>query len=282
MNKTGIEYLDFSWSPIAMRCTPIAAGCSHCWHLVMCDRLKENHRVFGHNMRARYAGEMGPMLIPKRLDAPLKRKKPARIGLQFMGDLFHKDISAWMQDDVFEVILAAQQHTFILLTKRIERTYEWADSTNARSDDLLKNCPNLHLGVSISTQEDADRLIPILLQIPAAVRFVSVEPMLEKINFRWESYAHDATGETYRQYLDRTGSIEQYESLKGIGWVIIGCESGPKRRETKIEWIEALARQCESAGVPCFIKQAEINGKIVSMPEIQGKVWNQYPEGCEI
>jgi len=110
---------------------------------------------------------------------------------------------------------------------------------------------NLWLGVSISTQVDADNLIPILLKIPAAARFVSVEPMLGPVD------------------------LKQYLSLN---WVVIGSESGPNRRPCKIEWIENLVKQCIYAKIPIFVKKAEINGKFVSMPKIMGRVWDQFPE----
>lgn len=254
--STKIQWCDETINPIqdkikgnsgrGYHCTKIGAGCLNCYAEAT-NKVRGNGLPFD-NRKAEFE------IVQSMLEKPLKWKKPRRIFVQSMGDLFHKDIPAWMQDDVFEVMLAAQQHTFILLTKRIERTYLWADSTYARSDDLLKNCPNLCLGVSISTQEDADTLIPILLQIPAAVLWVSGEPLLENI-------------------------VLKDEWLEKLGWFVAGCESGPKRRKTKITHIQRLAQQCESAGVPCFIKQAEINGKIVSMPEILGRVWNQYPEG---
>ena len=243
MNKTDIQYMDFSWNPIAMRCDRISIGCGNCWHLRMANRLSKNPTISGYYQKS-YSGKQGPALIESRLDDPLKRKKPARIGVQFMGDLGHDDtLQYW--DYILGTMQEAFWHTYLLLTKRIE---------NIKKVWYLDMPENIWLGVSVSTQEDADRLIPILLQIPAAVLWVSAEPLLENV-------------------------ILKEEWLEKIGWFVIGCESGPGRRPTKITHIQRLALQCEAAGVPCFVKQAEINGKIVSMPEILGKVWDQYPTG---
>ena len=117
MNKTGIEYLDYTWNPIAMRCTKISEACEHCWHIQMCDRLAANFNL-PMNIREAYARDRVPVLISERLSAPLKRKKPARIGVQFMGDLFHEDIKWNDQYKIFEMILHACWHEFLVLTKR--------------------------------------------------------------------------------------------------------------------------------------------------------------------
>jgi protein gp37 len=133
---------------------------------------------------------------------------------------------------------------------------------------LLKHpLPNLHLGATCENQEMADKRIPILLQIPAAVRFVSVEPMLSSMKL--ESFL-----------------LPQFEHITGLylgkapthikpDWVIIGCESGPKRRECKIEWIEDLANQCKTAGVAVFIKQIPINGRV-------SKKMSEWPEDLQV
>jgi len=246
MGTTSIEYLDYSWNPIAMRCTPIFEGCANCWHLRMADRLKENQYSFGHKIREAYAGEGPPVLVESRLNDPMKVKKPSVIGVQFMGDLFLDGITIKMIQLIFNMMKVCQRHTFVLLTKRPWNMKYWFGL-------LTFDWPieNLWIGVSVSTQVDADNLIPILLQIPDVMQFVSVEPMLGPVD------------------------LKQYLSLD---WIIIGCESGPKRRPCKLEWIEDLVKQCIYAKIPIFVKQTEINGKVVSMPKIMGRVWDQFPE----
>ena len=114
---------------------------------------------------------------------------------------------------------------------------------------------NVWLGTTAEDQERADQRIPALLQAPAAVRFLSCEPLLGPLSFRWESWAHKATGETYRQYLERNGRIDQYEALRKFDWVIVGGESGPKARPMHPDWVRLLRDQCAEAGVPFHFKQ---------------------------
>ena len=259
MQKTKINYLTHTWNP-THGCSPIATGCLNCWAETMSKRLA-GQGVKGYSKDEPFK----VVCCPEKLNEPLKKKKPSRIGVSFMGDLFHKNITRKMFhyiDDIFEIMAAAKQHIFFILTKRPDEMLRWYQLTNILGGgDYYKN---IWLGVSVSTQEDADRLIPILLQIPAAVRFVSAEPMLEPVDLKLHDYCVSGNHHSVRRtFLD---------------WIIIGCESSPKRRPCKTEWIENLAQQCEVAGVPCFIKQAEINGKVISMPEINGRVWNQYPK----
>jgi len=189
MNKTNIEYLTHSWNPIAMRCTPVSEGCANCWHLAMANRLAKNP-VIPKDRRKAYAGGK-PVLIESEIDAPLKRKKPAIIGVNFMGDLFHPDVSDEMIDAVFSVMAqdicsplhglnTPTRHTYLVLTKRPERILEG-------HPEFFERWPNIWLGVTCENQQTADERIPILLQIPAAVRFVSIEPMLSKIDLWFHS-----------------------------------------------------------------------------------------------
>lgn len=132
---------------------------------------------------------------------------------------------------------------------------------------------NLYLGVSAENQQTADERIPILLQIPAAKRFVSIEPMLGPVDLKINNWI-----ESPDYTLPSTNYFPEYE---GIDWVIAGCESGPHRRPAKIEWFRNLKNQCVDAGVPFFLKQANgyINGKstVVKMPYLNGRQWNEMP-----
>ena len=290
MNKTNIEYLDFTWNPLAMRCTPVSEGCANCWHIKMANRVaKIPGMMFNEEMS--YRGINKPYLVKERLNDPLKRKKPAIIGVQFMGDLFHKDVPFHMVDRILGQIQKAPQHTFLILTKRPDtmarhfRAYVLPDW----SADRLAN---LWLGVTAENQQTADERIPILLQIPAAKRFVSIEPMLGPVDF-----GHLWLGEERK--IDCGGCSatpvrgQPYcpgHEGGGIDWVIAGCESGPGRRSAKIEWFRNLKNQCVKAGVPFFLKQMEgivgvkskkwglmLKSIVVKMPYLDRRQWNERP-----
>lgn len=274
MNKTKIEYLTHTWSPIAMRCTPVSEGCKNCWHLALANRLAKNPMIPEDRQKAYAGGE--PVLIKNELFAPSRLKKSAIIGVQFMGDLFHEDVKREWIDRIFHVMACASQHTYLLLTKRPERMKNyWMGEIPIRGgapgytvkkagEPHSKVIDHIWLGVTAENQEQADKRIPIFLQIPAMVRFVSNEPMLSKINLRLHDYAESCGSHSIRRYFLR--------------WIICGTESGPRRRPAKIEWIRNLRDQCVSANTSFFLKQMEVNEKVVKMPEIDGRTWDEYPE----
>lgn len=240
MNRTGIEYLDLSWNPIAMRCTPVSEGCTNCWHLRMANRLAANP-TFPDNVRAAYAGEGPPVLVEERLRKPLKRKKPAIIGVQFMGDLFHQKVdSLILKRDIWNVMVDCPQHTFLLLTKRPKRMLEVYGNHTPWSS-------NIWVGVTAENQKCADERIPVLLQIPAAVRFLSCEPLLSAIDLRhWLGWWNSEEGPR----LDG-----QHGYPNDISWTIVGGESGPRARPMNPEWARDIRDQCLMAGVSYFHKQ---------------------------
>lgn len=248
MNRTKIEYLTHTWNPIAMRCTPISEGCQNCWHLRMCDRLKNNPKL---PMKARDAWAGGlPWLNRSEMVAPLRREKPSIIGVEFMGDLGHRILPSEWREHVFGAMALAPQHTFLVLTKR----------PRAFLSEFPKSAAwprNVWFGITAENQECYDERSLSASEIPAAVRFVSIEPML---------------GEIY---------LEPWPD-----WVIAGCESGPQRRQTYIDWLRALRDQCVGAGIPFFLKQAEtrrqgpdrsLGSHVISMPKLDGQVWNHSP-----
>lgn len=270
MNKTNIEYLDYTWNPIAMRCTPVSEGCANCWHLKRADMLKNNSLIPEYQKNI-YAGLLDPELIESRLQDPLKVKKPSRIGVQFMGDLFHKNITRDMFeviDQIFEVMTAVPQHTFVILTKRPEEMFRWYQLTSVMGGgDYL---PNVWLGVTAENQEQADKRIPVLLQIPAAVRFVSVEPMLSGIDLSRLLSIRKSTGLS-EWVKDGENNL--------IDWVICGGESGPGARPMHPDWVRSLRDQAVVAGVPFFMKQ--MSGRTASernaIPE--DLLIREYPNG---
>ena len=270
MNRTGIEYLDFTWNPIAMRCTPVGPGCTNCWHLAMADRLAGNS-AFPNNVRAAYAGKGPPVLVEKRLNEPLRRKEPALIGVQFMGDLLHEDVSNRMIYDVFRMMFMTPEHTYLVLTKRIGRLYElmvrgWLDA-------ILPD--NVWPSVSVENQATADERIPLLLETPAAKRVVSYEPALSPVDFRpylEKSMLCDHHGrvpasrwmttkgcgicleERIKDEWGNTPSLIR-NLLPGLDGIICGGESGPGARPMKPQWARDVRDQCQEAGVPFFMKQ---------------------------
>ena len=255
MNKTSIEYLDYTWNPLAMRCTPCSSGCLNCWHLQLCRRLGNNPKIDAQHRNA-YNGLVGPQLIQKELGAPLRKKIPARIGVQFMGDLFHKDVQADYIDQIFNTIYDCPHHTFLILTKRphnIEEKLRVYYANGRRR--LFKNwCfpANVWLGVTVCNQQEKSKT-DILRQIPAAIRFISFEPLLADI-----------------------GGI----NFDGISWTIIGGETGPGARPMHPEWVRSLRDQCQASGTPYFFKQwgeweiaSEENGHYCSDMEQNAAYW---------
>ena len=301
MQRTNIEYLTHSWNPICMRCTPVSESCKHCWHLALCNRLSANPKISTIRRNA-YAGLVGPQLIQGELEAPLKRKKPAIIGVQFMGDLFHESVTEnqWIQ--VFDIIRKSiyngggRGHKFLILTKRPHTMKLVMERLNWNGDRLTfnKGTPfinlsgdSIYLGVTAENQQMADERIPILLQIPVAKRFVSIEPMLGPVDLHLSNTQSDVIwrrthgGNYQREFID---------------WVIAGCESGSGRRPAKIEWFRGLAKQCIDNAVSFFLKQMateapamagcetglpmyyeNFKSKVIKMPELDGKIWNERP-----
>lgn len=281
MNKTGIEYLSHTWNPIAMRCTRVSAGCQNCWHLRTAVRHANNKTIRPAIREARGGGEFA--LLEDELGAPLKLRKPARIGVQFMGDLFHESISLEWIARVFEAMAAETHHTYLLLTKRPDRMramlgYDsplrakygrgtWCD----RTPEKLQ--PYIWLGVSVEDQATADERIPELLKIPAAVRFVSYEPALGPVDFLDAMPMCDECGGSgeitdpdHDLHPSRTGDGENETwcpvctdageaKIFGLDWAIAGAETGLARRNADHEWFRKARDQCRATAIPFFFKK---------------------------
>lgn len=228
MAKTRIEWTDRAWNPTT-GCTKVSAGCKHCYAEVMAQRLK----AMG---SPHYKNGFEVEVHPDALGLPLHWKKPQRIFVNSMSDLFHKDIALEFICKVFAVMGQAKQHIFQILTKRHERL--------AEISPRLTWWSNIHMLVSVEDQENADKRIPHLLQCGAAVRGVSLEPLLGPVQL-----AH---------YMPApVGHIERYRMPN---WVIVGGESGPGARPFDPDWARDVLKQCRAAGVPFFMKQ--INKRI--------------------
>lgn len=268
MNKTKIHYLTNSWNPISMRCTPISPACKRCWHLAWCDRYKDS-KAFDAARQAAYSGGP-PLLRENELQAPHRKMNPSRIGVMFNGDLFHEKIPGSMINEVWRVMFndsdrrgpaVSWHHRYLVLTKRPERLISWTlGAASAKSWPVEDIWPDwVWLGVTCENQEMANKRIPILLRVPAVNRWISAEPLLEPI--------------------DLDGTCTPTTCWReGISWVVVGCESGPGRRSTHIDWIRSLRNQC-SGITSFFLKQMDVGGKIVGMPELDGKVYGEYPKG---
>lgn len=247
MSKTKIEWATDVWNP-TVGCTKLSAGCKNCYAERIFNRFHRWPRF------PPYEKFSEVRCYPEKLDQPLHWKKPRRIFVDSMSDLFHEDVSSLFIDQVFETMHLAWWHTFLILTKRAERMWDYI--SRRYIPNQLAVLPNVWLGVSIESQPTADNRITWLLKTPAAVRFVSVEPMLEGINLRrW------LTITAQRDFM--------------LDWVICGCESGPGARPMDLDWARVLRDQCQAAGVPFFLKQAEIDGKLVKMPALDGKIWDE-------
>ncbi len=275
MNPTKIEYLTHTWNPIAMRCTPVSAGCAYCWHLAMAKRLARNPKICNEFKNA-YAGAIPPVLIHTEIDAPLHKKKPTRIGVQFMGDLFHEDITDEFIDKVFETICGCRgRHSFFILSKREKRMFDWFDHAMKISPGWfyphgqgILDLWQTFIGVSVENQATADERIPILLQTRAAHRWVSIEPMLGPVDLsEWFGlYEYDEG-----KYALKVGSRWK----DSPDWIVCGGETGPGARPMEIEWARSVVNQCRAAGVPVFVKQLTINGRI-------SKDMSEWPEDLRI
>jgi protein gp37 len=270
MSTTKIEWCDCAWNPVT-GCTKISAGCAHCYAETMAGRLKAMG-VKG------YENGFAVTLHPERLQEPLKWRKPSRVFVCSMGDLFHENVPFEFVHETWDVMKRTPHHQYMVLTKRPERMKEFVSLIYRMETLAYANgwWDHVWFGVTAENQEQADKRIPVLLQIPATVRFVSVEPMLTPVNLRpyleWECIGCDTVN---------TGPICACgdHAYQRLDWVICGGESGPNRRPFENDWARDLRDQCFVAGVPFFFKQGrDASNRVVKMPSLDRRIWNQYPE----
>ena len=285
---TKIDWTDESWNPVT-GCTKISTGCKFCY----AERKTKRLVAMG---TAKYAAGFDTVVChPDTLEIPLRWKKPRLVFVNSMSDLFHKDVPDEFIAEVFYTMARTERHTFQLLTKRPERAvaalaelgpvWDHAAFYQRDSEYPLWPLPNVWLGTSVENQEMANERIPHLLRCPAAGHFLSVEPLLEEIVLQqahctecdaWVpgdlSWGHPCGArDAHGKPLD---ACEAYRDL-GIDWVIIGCESGPKRRPFKNEWARDLVQQCAAAGVPVFVKQLrDEHNNVVRGPA----EWDGWPD----
>lgn len=304
---TGISWTDETWNP-TVGCSRVSPGCVNCYAehaAAMVNRTQGERSVYRSVLKVingdpRWNGEV--RLIPERLDQPLLWKRPRRIFVNSMSDLFHDELTNEQIAAVFGAMAAAPWHTFQSLTKRAARMKQWftwvaraarecnngrgmtpaafcfchaqntyADacavvlgdyplaSTNAVNNGLHAAwpLPNVWLGVSVENQDAADDRIPELLETPAAVRFLSCEPLLEEVSL----FAF-LKGPLRDECLGKLGGSPE---TPGIDWVIVGCESGAGARPCNVAWMRAIRDECAKAGVALFLKQATAKENAVTM-----------------
>lgn len=236
-----IEWTERTWNPVT-GCTKISPGCKHCYAETMANRLK----AMG---TPGYENGFRLNILPKRLNEPLQRKIPTTYFVNSMSDLFHEDVPFEFIDRVFESIQAAHWHTFQILTKRADRM--------ARYFENRVPPKNAWLGVSVEDRKSGLPRIDMLRLVPAHIRFLSVEPLLEDL-----------------------GGM----NLSDIHWVIVGGESGPKARPMQPAWVDSIREQCEDSGVAFFFKQwggwgadGKKRAKKYNGRELNGRTWDQMP-----
>ena len=261
---TAIQWTDETWNPVT-GCSRVSEGCRHCYI----------ERTPPFRMHGRKLGD-SVQLHRDRLYQPLKWRKPRKVFVNSLSDLFHDDVRTDFIQEVFTVMAICSQHTFQILTKRPQRMFDILSQWGA--EDLYTYwhafsgqpreaqgwpLPNVWLGVSVEDQQAADERIPLLLQTPAAVRWISAEPLLGPVDLEQvRNSVMMAEGQDYLNVLAGyawTCSGADYCDTCGINssldWVVVGGESGSGARPCDVEWIRTIMRRCHRAAVPCFVKQ---------------------------
>jgi len=239
------EWASKSWNVIT-GCSPVSEGCTHCYAQQMSTRLAGR---YGYPKDDPFEVTLHRDKLDDRKKKPSTWQKPRRVFVVSMGDLFHAKVPFCWIDEVMREIVSSPRHTFIMLTKRPERMKQYFSQDPRMYEAPKWPLPNLWLGVSCETQQRADQRIPTLLQIPAAVRFVSIEPMLGPIDLV-------AAGGLPRIHGTRP-SVR-----RGLDWIVCGGETGPGKRKMDPDWVRALITQCKSSSVPLFQKTFPVAGRL--------------------
>jgi protein gp37 len=306
-NNSAIEWTDATWNPIVgcSIVSPGCTNCYAMKMAARIQKMNRtggsNSNYVNHydgttksvKGSAVWTGKLA--LAPDKLFLkPLSRRAPTIYFVNSMGDLFHEDCPDEWIDRVFAVMALSPQHTFQVLTKRAARMRDYC-LTLGRHHEVDRvsiamkqihtdhgfgangafytmgaigwHFKNIWLGVSTERQQEADERIPLLLRTPAAVRFISAEPLLGPINLT--SINHRGVVGGHSALHDR--------GLGKLDWVITGAESGPGARECAIEWVRGIKEMCIDAGVPFFWKQHAKNGKKIPTPKLDGRIWTEMP-----
>lgn len=279
MADSSIEWTDAVWNCV-VGCSLVSAGCQNCYAARVAHRgMSPQHRGLTRvsSQGPQWTGEV--RFVPEKLASPLSWKKGRRVFVNSMSDLFHDRLSNEQIAAVFGVMTACPQHTFQVLTKRPARMHAWFAWLSSWAKDVeggdgeARICmaqahqhgadwkrhipyptwplPNVWLGVSAENQATANERVPLLLRTPAAVRFVSAEPLLGPVDFTRIRFS--AGG--YEDVLGDGEWVGQSDAPPGIDWVIVGGESGQRARPCDVAWLRSIVEQCRDARVACFVKQ---------------------------
>lgn len=311
MDKTKIEWTDATWNPIR-GCSRVSEGCRHCYAETMAARFSGPGMPYEGLAQMtpsgpRWTGEV--RLVPEHLEDPLRWKRPRRIFVNSMSDLFHESLTFDQIDRVLDVMVEAGHHTYQILTKRAARAFEYWNrpETERRARETWERCDGgkfpgwplrqIWMGVSCEDQKTADERIPLLLQTPAAVRFVSCEPLIAPISL---PLAYCLNCSTYVGvklvnndkdygcmncgcYLNSMSPANRpgtFHEVAPLDWVICGGESGPGARPLHPDWARSLRGQCRAAGVAFHFKQWGAWKPICNMPEVEYEaLYKPIPKG---
>ncbi len=288
--NSSIEWTDATWNPVR-GCVKVSPGCANCYAETFAERWRG---VKGHA----YEQGFDLRLVPEKIDEPLRRKKPTTYFVNSMSDLFQEGVPLQFITDVFGIMGLAHRHTFQVLTKRADRMYAYVSAGDHGIIAQMKAMqngggistrpvfnaldikrrdgwkwtwplPNVWLGVSVENQHFADERIPLLLQTPAAIRFISAEPLLGPVDL--ESYVDPACSGCGIPRFDCDEFRDRQQSRccpdcrhRSLDWVIVGGESGHGARSFDVAWAHSIVAQCRAAGVPVFVKQ--FGAKPVDVP----------------
>jgi len=241
-----IEWTDASWNPVS-GCRIVSPGCTNCYAMRMAARLQS----MGHDAYAGVTRKSGgrPVwtgrvrLIQSALEAPLKWRKPRKVFVNSMSDLFQDDVPDWFIRSVWNVMERAHWHVFQILTKRPE------NMLRVVVENALARLPNVWLGTSVESAKYKHRIAQ-LRQVPAAIRFISFEPLIGPI------------GKT---------------NLQGVHWAIVGGESGPRARAMNKKWVDEIQTQCRDQDVAFFFKQWGGVNKKAAGRTYRGRTWDEFP-----
>jgi protein gp37 len=236
--ESSIEWTDATWNPVR-GCTKISPGCAHCYAETFAERFRG---VKGHP----YQQGFDLRLVPEKLCEPLRWRKPKMIFVNSMSDLFHEHVPEDYIVAVAQIMLAANWHTYQVLTKRSERLLQLLNSTLS----FAAKESHIWWGVSVENRKYGLRRLRDLQAVEASTRFLSVEPLLEDL-----------------------GSLD----LARIDWVIVGGESGPGARTMKTEWVTSIRDQCQKAEIAFFFKQWGGVRKSLGGRRLEGRTYDEFP-----
>ncbi|THD11280.1 DUF5131 family protein [Metallibacterium scheffleri] len=259
-DRTGISWTDATWNPLR-GCSRVSAGCVHCYAETVAARFSGPRQPYEGLVHAKTRGWNEQLrFVEGALDQPLRWSRPRLIFVNSMSDLFHENVPDEWIDRIFAVMALAPRHTFQVLTKRPERMLSYlGERTDNREHAIGEQMrvisrgrnpglpelplPNVWLGISVEDQSAADGRIPLLLQCPAAVRWLSCEPLLGPVDLRQAC--------TLRQCTDPYG-VSHCGMVCDLDWVVVGGESGAGARPMEPAWPRALRDECAQAGVPYY------------------------------